>query len=316
MVTTHDVRASVSRCAVCRIDLKGRFVYVDDGIERLMGFTREELFGKLFLDFVEEADKARVQSVLRQHNKYETNYDSLRVLLRNRKGEIISATALIALNFIAGNPVNYQVIIDTERTAAQTEDKDDENIKLRLLTQSLLEADTLNFAQKCVESLYTYFGTETCLIYHIVNGEPHAIYAKDSNPKSGIRVIAEPKKLLKWVATSDEEYSVADTEQVRRAIERAGVAPSEFICKFALSDEHYLLRVRCQESPDPMVTHRAIDGFRTAVKLAERLAPAPATLQTDDAKPTATVLDDLRNSLASAMRIASMLGGQKPETRV
>lgn len=316
MVTTHDVGAPVTRCAVCRIDLKGRFVYVDDGIERLMGFGREELFGKTFLDFVEEADKPLMLSILRQHSRYETNFDSLRLRLRNRKGEVISAIAVIALNFIAGNPVNYQVIIDTERTKSEFTKSPDDSARLALYVQTLLTADQLKFTDACIDALYQYFGVNACLIYHVVKGDPHPVYSKESNPKTGIRALTEPKKLLQWVASSDEEYSVADTEQVRRAIERAGVAPAEFICKFNLLDQQYLLRTKCQESPDPMDTHREVAGYRAVVRLAERLAQPATTSTTLSEKPPASVLDDLRNSLASAMRIASMLGGQKPEARV
>ncbi len=39
-------------CAVFKIDLRGRFVYIDDETEELLGLTREELFGKSIYEFI------------------------------------------------------------------------------------------------------------------------------------------------------------------------------------------------------------------------------------------------------------------------
>ena len=42
------------RCAVCKIDLKGRFVYIDERTEHLLGLTKEDLFGKNIIEFLDE----------------------------------------------------------------------------------------------------------------------------------------------------------------------------------------------------------------------------------------------------------------------
>jgi PAS domain S-box-containing protein len=55
MHTTSSIQdTAVRRCAVCRVDLRGRFVYVDDKVQDLLGYSMEELFARPVVDFVLE----------------------------------------------------------------------------------------------------------------------------------------------------------------------------------------------------------------------------------------------------------------------
>ncbi len=102
----------LKRCAVCKIDLKGRFVYLDEKIEDLLGYTREDLFGKSLLDFVDEPSQKLIEQLLSHRNHYETFFDSTSITLYDQSRNPVTARAVVSLNFIAGNPVNYQLIID------------------------------------------------------------------------------------------------------------------------------------------------------------------------------------------------------------
>lgn len=61
----------------CIIDLKGRFVKVNQHWEKVLGYTKKELEGKSFVHFIAEADKKRSEYVF---NKNKNSNCELKVL--------------------------------------------------------------------------------------------------------------------------------------------------------------------------------------------------------------------------------------------
>ena len=51
--------------AVCMVDVEGRFVFVSAACERIFGYTQQEMIGKLMLDMVAPADRARTLAAAR-----------------------------------------------------------------------------------------------------------------------------------------------------------------------------------------------------------------------------------------------------------
>ncbi|MGK5040182.1 diguanylate cyclase domain-containing protein [Janthinobacterium sp. GB1R12] len=51
--------------AVCMVDVEGRFVFVSTACERIFGYTQQEMIGKLMLDMVAPADRARTLAAAR-----------------------------------------------------------------------------------------------------------------------------------------------------------------------------------------------------------------------------------------------------------
>ncbi|MCX7291204.1 PAS domain S-box protein, partial [Janthinobacterium sp.] len=51
--------------AVCMVDVDGRFVFVSTACERIFGYTQQEMIGKLMLDMVAPADRARTLAAAR-----------------------------------------------------------------------------------------------------------------------------------------------------------------------------------------------------------------------------------------------------------
>jgi PAS domain S-box-containing protein len=98
-------------CAVFKIDLRGRFVYIDDETEELLGLTREELFGKSIYEFISSDSHQVLDIILGNHKRYESFYESLSLTMREGGGRLRRLDTVITLNFIAGNPVNYQFIL-------------------------------------------------------------------------------------------------------------------------------------------------------------------------------------------------------------
>jgi len=113
-------------CAVFKIDLKGRFVYIDDEVEELLGASLEELFGRSINEFISRHSRQTLEDIMAQHNRYESFYDALSLDVKLKDENLYPFDAVITLNFIAGNPVNYQVILlpCKDETSAQTDTYD------------------------------------------------------------------------------------------------------------------------------------------------------------------------------------------------
>lgn len=312
MTTASEL--SVRRCAVCRINMKCRFVYVDDGVEKLVGFTREELFGKSLLDFIDEADHPLLNRILQQRNHFEANFDitSLHVVTRDQKR--IPASVVVSLNFIAGNPVNYQIIIDAGCCDEPVQRVEVQHTDYRQFVSRLLETDASSFSAEALDSLYQFLGDEQCLIYQVSGESIEPVYWRSSTPQNGIRHTKEPKALLQWVAISDEAYTFLNPDCARRAVEKSGVAPTEYIRKLQLGEETYLVRVLLDELTSVEEQRTAVAAVSQAVQLVERLAPESVVSGRSNDDAGNSVLNDLKSSLASAMRIATMLSKAKTES--
>ena len=101
----------ITRCAVSKIDLKGRFVYIDDETEDLLGCVREELFGSSIAAYLTDDSFDRLRLILNRRNRVESFFDALPLDLLRADGRPLRCESIVSLCFIAGNPVNYQVIL-------------------------------------------------------------------------------------------------------------------------------------------------------------------------------------------------------------
>ncbi len=122
-------------CAVFKIDLKGRFVYVDDETEELFGLSREELFGKSLYDFISPESHRLINDVFGRHARYELFYEAVPLVIRSHDGQFRRLEAVLTLNFISGNPVNYQFILRLSDAAEISPRINWENRLLHLLRE-------------------------------------------------------------------------------------------------------------------------------------------------------------------------------------
>src|SRR5512147_2162793 len=118
--TTNPVAETnrITRCAVCKIDLKRRFTYIDDHTEELLEATREELFGKPFIDCLDPADHPAFNELFARYSRYEATFDAISITLVGKHGRRTPVKLIVSMNFIGGSPVNYQIVIDLESVAA------------------------------------------------------------------------------------------------------------------------------------------------------------------------------------------------------
>ncbi len=141
--TLSTAKSVSTACAVFKIDFKGRFVYVDDETEELFGLTREELFGKSFYEFISNDSHQVLDIILGRHNRYESFYESLPLTIRDGEGQYRRLESVLTLNFISGNPVNYQFIMIPDPDAAAAPPV---NWERRLLEMTQLRPDEIDFS--------------------------------------------------------------------------------------------------------------------------------------------------------------------------
>ncbi len=117
--TDTEKQHGVQRCAVCKIDRKGRFILADPMAQDLFGLGEVELFGRPLIDFVEPDDHQVIETMTTNRNPYETVFDAAPVKLLDHQQNSFTATLIISVNFGGGNPANYQVIIFSDTPPAE-----------------------------------------------------------------------------------------------------------------------------------------------------------------------------------------------------
>lgn len=112
------------RCAVFKIDFSGRFVYVDALAEKFLGAPAEQLFGRNVEEFLDHDSHQILQLVLGDSNRCESIFKAASFVFVDSRKDQHRHDVVISLNFIAGNPANYQVIVrpecDDERREADS----------------------------------------------------------------------------------------------------------------------------------------------------------------------------------------------------
>ncbi|MEK7774298.1 MAG: PAS domain-containing protein [Candidatus Zixiibacteriota bacterium] len=202
----------IRRCAVCKIDMKGRFVYIDEAFEKLLGQTTETLFGKSILSHLDADSQELISYMLSQRNHYETFYDTCEIVIVTGAQATVPARAVITLNYINGNPVNYQLIVDALNNA-------DDNLELPgrvsdgLLKNLLaLQAesdikDAVSFVRRCANAT-------VALVY--------AVRGTTLEPRTAVSVSGSGESLFKKASALTTEHisaiGVSDLVQLPKEI--------------------------------------------------------------------------------------------------
>ncbi len=178
----HSTDAKVSaarRCAVFKIDLKGRLVYIDDFTETVFGLSRDELIGRSLFDFITAPSRLILETIFNRHNRYESFYESFPLSLHLDDSRQLVFTAILSLNFIGGNPVNYQIILAKDQNNELPSSDEAE----RKLLQFLAEPGKVIEPFVLAELLCRIGGFSDADIYHIktngtlesITSYPHSI---------------------------------------------------------------------------------------------------------------------------------------------
>lgn len=99
------------RCPVLKIDLKGQFVNVDDLTSELLGLPTENLFGRNIKEFLDKDSYRGLVQIIQYGNRFDACYEAIDLVIIDNNKKQQKLNAIVSLNFIAGNPSNYQIIL-------------------------------------------------------------------------------------------------------------------------------------------------------------------------------------------------------------
>ncbi|MFH1700631.1 MAG: ATP-binding protein [Candidatus Zixiibacteriota bacterium] len=145
--TIAPQHGSASRCAVFKIDLKGRLVYIDEQTEDLFGLSCEELFGKSIFDFISSSSRRTLDQIMFHHNRYESFFQAVQLSYNLRDGKLHQIDTVLTLNFIGGSPANYQLILLPTQSVHEIQTENIEKEFLKLLDQDIENIDLNKLAR-------------------------------------------------------------------------------------------------------------------------------------------------------------------------
>ncbi len=102
------------RCAVFKVDRSGHFVYIDALSEQLFGLPLENLYARSIEEFLDEKSFLVLQKIFSRSRSFEVVYEPVDLVFINSDNRPLRHKAVVSLNFSAGNPANYQVIVIPE----------------------------------------------------------------------------------------------------------------------------------------------------------------------------------------------------------
>ncbi len=277
------------RCAVCKIDLKGRFVYIDERTEHLLGLTKEELFGKSILEFLDDPSQKLIEQLLAQRNHYETFYDITTLTLLSSSKKHITSRVIVSLNFIAGNPVNFQMVIDPASLTARPTRETVTSHYYDALLSEIIGLDNMNDWKPILQILCRYVGASQACLYLIQGDklEARSTAANENIADQVYKTIPEPSEMHRKVAQTGQEYSFIDGLSVQQMIEASGSAPNEYVTRFELtSGAVYLLRLIFPDEFDSQQAQESIAATKLALRLVSYLTSARLGVSDDEEDDT------------------------------
>jgi PAS domain-containing protein len=314
----------IRRCAVCKIDLKGRFVYIDDACEKLLGQTTETLFGKSILSHLDADSQELISYMLCQRNHYETFYDTAEIVIVTGNNSTVPARAVITLNYINGNPVNYQLIVDALNTSddgmefpGRVSDGLLKNL-LALQAESDIK-DAVSFVRRCANA--------TLALVYAVRGntlEPRAAVSASGSGealfKKAGQVTAEHVASIgaSELVQLPKEISPDDTSSDRELLMILSLgAGRDYLVRliFQGTECRYLnsrCRTRVAQAHD--YVKQVLKGQKSKEGDSTETVDLPFTIGLLDALKVGACLIDQHGSIAGFNQsLAEMLGGAQPE---
>ncbi len=254
--------------------MKGRFVYIDEEIEQLLGFTREELFGKNIIDFVDQQSAELIEQMLSKRNHYETFFDFTILNVINSKQQKISSDVIISLNFIAGNPVNFQLILNQTVSGNDKQNPSSEESKLLPFLKLINSHENFNDLNDILNPMLDLSGAELLAIYDISTGniEPLTGIANSGSIEFSFDTIPPLSNLHYQIKETQNDFSFVDQDDIRMAIENFNEAPNEFVTIKEISGAVCLIRYIYSEETDVKEVAKFIEDTTLALDLISKIS--------------------------------------------
>lgn len=273
----HEINTGLRRCAICKIDMKGRLVFVDDAVEKLLGATREDLFGRPIFEFLNESSQQIIDQLLNRRSHYETFFDATQLNIIGSDGNEAITTTIISLNYAAGNPVNFQLIItptyQIASSPASVAGQDDAGPLTRFVQTVSAISSILEWKEFLTASA-EYTGCVQAAVYLVRGDElqPRSAISNEKSAEFAFKEVSNPTTLHHRVARTGNPFSFVDDQAVRQAVEEDGIAPDEYVvCLVANDARKYVLRFLFAPDLPSDEANRLCDRTALVCRLAERL---------------------------------------------
>lgn len=282
--TKTDLQPCFNRCAVSKVDLKGRFVYVDSAIESLLGFSKDELFGRPMLDFLDESSCRLLERLLSQRNHYETFFESAMLTFVNKAGDTVVAKVIASLNFAAGNPVNFQLIIDMPTNVRSVDGDRKVSFSWPEFYGKMMSFDYSSPWQGVVDLLGGSGFADTVIVYQFEEDAFSPVAAAGrGGAEADIKSLPSISDLHRRLNESGAEYSCLNEEHVREAVESIGQAPDEFVVHFIAEDKSsFILRLIFAEALSEQQASLSVEQARLLLDHIKWRANALSGARSDD----------------------------------
>lgn len=244
-----DINTGFIRCAVTKIDLKGRFVFIDDRFEQLVGCTKEDLFGKSLTEFLSDSSRASLDKLLSSRNHYETYFDTTCLTLLAKDQSEIDVRIIVSLNFIGGNPVNFQLIILPSELSTSVSASNSDTAASDSYINSLITLQQYNRLADLSQALLTWSGAEIVTLYENSNNELKEMMRKEKpfNPNENMFSLGELDEIHYDIYNESSEYCFINREDLQSAVEKYKTAPDEYIGIVYHEQNKYLVRISYNE---------------------------------------------------------------------
>jgi hypothetical protein len=263
----------LQRCAVCKIDLKGRFAFIDEEFLNLTGYSYEDLLGKPLSGVLDATGQELIHKLLSGRSHYETVYDSAPLTLIDKNQRTLRVSAIMFLNFIGGNPVNFQLIISSQRFASINKENAQHEATLEVFIKELSTIDATHDWPGILMALLKLSSAGQAAWYGFDKGSliPMATAVDDSQAKFAAKEISQISSWHLKVAENEEEYDFTDGESIRKAVEASKEAPNEFISTFQINKDKFLLRLVFADDIDPSQAAPSISRTKLVIPLIRKL---------------------------------------------
>ena len=285
-ISTLTGSTGLCRCAVCKIDLRGRFVFVDSQTEKLMGYASEEMFGRSILDFLDSNSKKIVEQVLSDRNHYESHYDHSLLTFLTKTSGLKEVDVTISLCFNGGNPVNYQLIMKDQILPSQQSTEVVHGLSTEEFVECCLALQPTDRLMSLPELLCQYSIAEQVAIYLINEDklDPIAGALADPSESFSFENIPELTELHHSVIQTGDTYVFCDELDIQAARD-ANIEPlPELVTIASIENQPCLLRFVYSDNMPADIQSLVVLRARLAGQLATQLFNS-MSIEPDESDP-------------------------------
>jgi hypothetical protein len=267
-----------------------------------LGASKEELIGRPLIDFMDETSRSLVVSLFARRNHYESFFDAVSLTVRGRHGQTTTTTTIVSLNFIAGNPVNFQFIFTPSTPVAHTHPVVARKMFAEELCVELLNEQYSIDWQKRLNLLLTYTDAAQALLYSTTQGLPElrGIVQRNSETDTPFSLAPGTSEVHAKVAETGNEFVFTDPGPYIDLFEDVESIPNEYVRVITIGDEPSLLRLIWEEDINIEVARESVQRAKFASLLLDGLSG------TGGSGNTAVASEDLLRLVVASLDAANV----------